>query len=63
MSGDEAQTLERELARELPAGHVLKAAKVRAVARRLDPPPAGEDQLDRDDVAFYSTTGEAVWCT
>jgi hypothetical protein len=47
VSGDEAQTLEHELARELPAGHALKGVKVRAVARRLD----------RDDVAFELEDG------
>lgn len=50
VSGTEARGLERELARELPAGHVLKGAHVRAVARRLD----------CDDVAFELDDGR-MW--
>ena len=37
--------LESELARELPRGHILECARVRAVARRLD----------TDDVLFQLT--------
>lgn len=47
VSGADASALERELARELPAKHVLKAARVRAVARRDD----------CDDVAFELDDG------
>ena len=36
VSGDAAANLERELARELPDGHVLLAVPVRAIARRDD---------------------------
>lgn len=43
----DAGILERELARELPAGHVLKNCTVRALARRLD----------RDDVVFELEDG------
>lgn len=47
ISGREAETLERELLRELPTGHVLTMLPVRAFARRLD----------RDDVAFELEDG------
>ena len=47
VSGADAVNLERELARELPVGHVLKPMKVRAVARRFD----------SDDVAFELDDG------
>ncbi|MBK6580737.1 MAG: hypothetical protein IPG17_32225 [Sandaracinaceae bacterium] len=47
VSGTEAATLERELARELPTGHVLKTLRVRAIARRFD----------CDDVAFEVEDG------
>jgi hypothetical protein len=47
VTGADAASLERELARELPAGHVLKELKVRAIARRFD----------RDDVAFELDDG------
>ncbi len=40
--------LERELAMELPARHVLKGARVRAIARRVD----------NDDVLFQLTGHE-----
>lgn len=42
VAGDEAETLELELRRELPSSHVLQGRLVRAVARRVD----------CDDVAF-----------
>jgi hypothetical protein len=42
LAGADAQLLERELARELPPGHVLKVVGLRAIARRFD----------RDDIAF-----------
>lgn len=42
VGGADAAALERELARELPAAHVLKRERGRAVARRID----------CDDVAF-----------
>jgi hypothetical protein len=46
--GDEdAAGLERELARELPDGHVLKGVSVRAIARRFD----------QDDVVFRLEDG------
>lgn len=47
VSGDDARTLERELARELPAGHALKSLEARAIARRLE----------CDDVAFQLGDG------
>ncbi len=47
VTGDEAHTLELELARELPVGHALKGLIARAVARRLE----------CDDVAFQLDDG------
>lgn len=47
VSGDDARSLERELARELPVGHALKGQDTRAVARRLE----------CDDVAFQLGDG------
>lgn len=47
VGGADATALERELARELPAAHVLKMARVRAIARRFD----------CDDVAFELDDG------
>jgi hypothetical protein len=46
----DAAALERELERELPAGYVLKTARLRAVARRID----------CDDVAFE--LGDGRYC-
>jgi hypothetical protein len=47
VAGDQAERLERELARELPSGHPLRGHTFKAHARRDD----------RDDVAYLLNDG------
>jgi hypothetical protein len=47
VTGEEASTLERELARGLPSGHALKGLPIKATARRED----------CDDVAYVLEEG------